>query len=124
MIERFLLDGIDTEAAGPAAGGKNDFTIPTGSDETKAALAVAKFAQARADLAFDAAVGQGSPIAAGMGIGEGFRVGQVRHLQLSDGNNGAVTARTSASFRRHRKSEHAIFNHDKDRPIYQGILTS
>ena len=65
MIERLLLDGIHAEAAGPAVGGEHDAVALAGADEAHAPLAVVQRAEARTDLAADAAVGQRAEIPSG-----------------------------------------------------------
>ena len=53
--ERLLLDRVDAEARGAAVGGEDDPVALPGAHEAQAALALVQLAQARADVALDAA---------------------------------------------------------------------
>ena len=66
MVQRFLLDGINAEAAAAAVGREHHLSADALADETKAALAVVELAEARTQAAFDASVRQQRPPAAGV----------------------------------------------------------
>src|ERR1700730_4170442 len=62
MIERLLLDGIDAEAAGPPVGGEHDPAVLASAHEAETALALLQLAEARAEIALDAAVFERVPV--------------------------------------------------------------
>ena len=65
MIEGLLLDGVDAIAARAAIGGEHNLIVGPGTHETQPALALVEFAQSRAQIALDAPVFQGVPVAPG-----------------------------------------------------------
>lgn len=56
MIEGFLLDWIDAEAARSPVGGQDYFVVDPGSDVAEAALSIAQFALAWAEIALNPAI--------------------------------------------------------------------
>ena len=72
MVERFLLDGINAEAAAAAISRKRHLVADAPADETEPALALVELAEARAQAALDAAVRQLRPPTPGV-VGFGHR---------------------------------------------------
>jgi hypothetical protein len=66
MIQRFLFDRIDTEAAGAAIGIKFDFAAFDATHEAQAALTFVHAAFTRTDVALNAAVLESVPMLSGM----------------------------------------------------------
>ena len=62
VIERFLLDGIDTETGRAAVGNEPDFVVQSLADVAQAALAFAQSAVARTEVALQAAIGRAVPV--------------------------------------------------------------
>ena len=56
VVQRFLLDRIDAESRGAAVGGEHDPVVLPAAHEAQAALALVELAEARADVALNAAV--------------------------------------------------------------------
>ena len=56
MVERFLLDRVDTETARSAIGGKHDCVILPAANEAEPSLTLAQLAESRAEIALDAPV--------------------------------------------------------------------
>ena len=63
VVQRLLLDGVDAEAAGAAVGRENHFAVQAAADEAQPTLALAKPAEARAQIALHAAVVELMPVA-------------------------------------------------------------
>ena len=63
MIEWFLLDRIDAEAAGSAIGRENHLVARPPAHETKSTLSFMQLAESRAEIALHTAVLQPMPIA-------------------------------------------------------------
>lgn len=63
MVEWFLLDRVDTEAAGAAISGQDHLSACAGADEAQTALTIAQLAQARAQIALQTPIIQGMPVA-------------------------------------------------------------
>jgi hypothetical protein len=61
MAEGLLLDGIHLESSGGTIAEAEEFAALIDADETKAGLAGADVAMARAEVTVEAAVGVGSP---------------------------------------------------------------
>jgi hypothetical protein len=56
VIERFLFDRIDAEAAGSAISGQNDLVFAASAHEAEAALALVELAVTRTKIALNAPV--------------------------------------------------------------------
>jgi AmmeMemoRadiSam system protein B len=66
MIQRFLFNGVDTEAAGATVGIEFDLAALDAAHETEATLAFVHAAFTRADVALNAAVLESVPVLSGM----------------------------------------------------------
>ena len=62
MIERFLLDRIDTEAARSTIGGQYDLAIETASDKAEATLAFSELAETGTEIALHPPVLESVPV--------------------------------------------------------------
>jgi hypothetical protein len=56
VVQRFLLNRIDTKSSASSVGGQDDFTATIFPNEAKALISVAQSAFPRAELAYDAIV--------------------------------------------------------------------
>lgn len=68
MIERFLFDRIDAEAAGAPVRGQDDLIALADAHKAECALSVVQFAQARAQVALKTAVTKKVPVSGGMAV--------------------------------------------------------
>jgi hypothetical protein len=66
MIQRFLLDWIDTKPTASAVGGQHHPIAHALSNETESALSVVQFTKPRTKPALNAPVGQDHPPAPGI----------------------------------------------------------
>src|SRR3974390_1643284 len=64
MIERFFLDRIDAKSGRTPVGGKHDLLVLPGAHKAQPALAFVQPAIARTDIALEAPIRHGMPIAA------------------------------------------------------------
>ena len=65
MVEWLLFDRVDAKAGRPAVGSEHDRVVLPRAHEAETALAFMQLAEARAEIALDAAVVQRVPVAAG-----------------------------------------------------------
>src|SRR5690606_22546874 len=65
MVQRLLLDGIDTEPAGASVAGEHHCTVDARAHEAQAALALLHPACPRTQVALDPAVSERMPVAGG-----------------------------------------------------------
>ena len=111
MIQRFLLDRIDAEAAGAAVGVELDLAAFDAAHEAQAALTFVHLAGARTDVALDATVVERVPV----------RVGCVAAMSLSS----IALARLYSPSARQYNAPHAIVSaakHKLDPPAVAGLF--
>ncbi len=90
MIERFFLDGIDTEAGTAPVGGEHHRIIDATAHEARTALPFVQLAVARAQVALDATVVQLVPIPGRILFGDADRFVHISLLR-------AISARCNAT---------------------------
>lgn len=88
MVQRFFLDGVDTEAAGASVADQFDLVIEPLANVAKSALSLAQVTVPRAQVALQTAVVEAVPIAC---FDYGFRHGVLFRLIWSI-NRGCVRA--------------------------------
>src|SRR5215510_7399280 len=99
MIQRLLLNRIDTEPAAPPVGGQHHSIPYPLADETKPALAFIQLAKPRTKAALDAAVREHHPPASGV-----IRLPQLRdHCCPLSPTKSKLARRTEDSKRRNRR---------------------
>ena len=62
MVERLLLDGVNTKAGRAPVAGQHNLVIETGAHEANTPLTIAQFAGTRADVALNSTVVEGVPV--------------------------------------------------------------
>ncbi len=92
MIQWLFLNGVDTETAGTAVGGKHDGVILAFAHVTQALLAFPQFTGAGADIALNAAVVKLVPVPGGVRPEQGLIHDAILSADSLTADNGFMEA--------------------------------